>query len=438
MIGSPGDATVERQAVTDAILRWNASTGREKGVFIEPVKWETHATPGLQGRPQGMINEELIPLSDLLIAIFKGRAGSPTGVEISGTIEEIREFQKAGKYVAVYFYEGEVSLGDIDPDQLKKVREFKAEVRKNGLTDDFRTADELKEKLAHHFSAILTRLPAPAAEQQPPPGRLPGERIPAAAEDSRDELSGDEADSQQVIDTSGSWLLLDERFYEARSVRTGTDGVIAVTIPSRSAEADAALSALHPHGYGRSRPIPYAYRNDAWLVTVKAVESESAGDETLWTVRLVPESIDYGGGFMEMSFNTGGRTYSADRLAEMRARRILLNDPPAIDENDRGDFEGAALEAFVRGSNVPVPAKVCFLRQMYSEHREKSAHFLRLARLGAIFFLKGSGAVEQVLELALGPFGRNGVHVRFRGRRQKKYDNVEPTVIEFEGDCPLE
>ena len=59
MIGSPGDASEERRAITDAILRWNA-VNRDKGIFVEPVKWETHATPGLQGRPQGMINAELI------------------------------------------------------------------------------------------------------------------------------------------------------------------------------------------------------------------------------------------------------------------------------------------------------------------------------------------------------------------------------------------
>src|SRR5271157_5107823 len=90
MIGSPGDATDERQAITDTVIRWNAAN-KDQGYWIEPVKWETHATPGLDGRPQGMINEELIPQSDCLLAVFRARAGSPTGEEISGTIEEIRQ-----------------------------------------------------------------------------------------------------------------------------------------------------------------------------------------------------------------------------------------------------------------------------------------------------------------------------------------------------------
>ena len=66
---------------------------------IEPVKWELYATPGLQGRPQAMINAELVPISDLLVAVFRSRAGSPTGKGMFGTIEEIREFMRLDKHV---------------------------------------------------------------------------------------------------------------------------------------------------------------------------------------------------------------------------------------------------------------------------------------------------------------------------------------------------
>ncbi|MCC6125525.1 MAG: hypothetical protein IT426_11220 [Pirellulales bacterium] len=136
MIGSPSDASEERQEITNAIIRWNA-VNREKGIIIDPVKWETHATPGLQGRPQGMINEELIPISDILVAVFRSRAGSPTGKELSGTIEEIREFMRIGKYIVLYFYDGEVDIGKVDPDQIKTINEFKKEIQQHGLTASY-------------------------------------------------------------------------------------------------------------------------------------------------------------------------------------------------------------------------------------------------------------------------------------------------------------
>jgi hypothetical protein len=157
MIGSPSDATDERQAITEAILRWNA-INRAKGLFIEPVKWETHATPGLEGRPQGMINEELVPISDILVAVFRSRAGSPTGKEVSGTIEEIREFMRLGKYVVLYFYEGEVSIGKVDPDQLKTINEFRKEIQQHGLTASYKNINELREHIICHLTGIVEKL----------------------------------------------------------------------------------------------------------------------------------------------------------------------------------------------------------------------------------------------------------------------------------------
>lgn len=160
MIGSPSDAGDERQAITDAILRWNA-VNRDKGIILEPVKWETHATPGLQGRPQGMINAELIPISDILLAVFRSRAGSPTGKELSGTIEEIREFMQAGKYVVLYFYEGTVDIRTVDPDQLKTITEFRKEIQQHGLTAGYGSVSELREHILCHMTSIVGRLSAP-------------------------------------------------------------------------------------------------------------------------------------------------------------------------------------------------------------------------------------------------------------------------------------
>jgi hypothetical protein len=70
-------------------------------------------------------------------------------------------------------------------------------------------------------------------------------------------------------------------------------------------------------------------------------------------------------------------------------------------------------------------------------YKDKPRTFLQLARLKAIFFLKAAGIVEQVLELSLGPISQNKVHVRFRGRRRQADLDIDPTVIEIEGDCPL-
>ena len=54
----------------------------------------------------------------------------------------------------------------------------------------------------------------------------------------------------------------------------------------------------------------------------------------LWSMVLVPEAVEYGGGSMEMALNTGGKTYSADDIARLRAGRLLLNAPPPVEETE--------------------------------------------------------------------------------------------------------
>ncbi|QDU94106.1 hypothetical protein [Lignipirellula cremea] len=443
MIGSPGDANEERQAITDAILRWNAAHSGDKQIMLEPVKWETHATPGLRGRPQGMINEELIPKSDCLIAVFRTRAGSPTGKEISGTFEEIREFMRGGKYVAIYFYEGQASVGGIDPDQLKAVQEFKKEIQQHGLTDGYKTVDELSANLAHHLTAIVrsvstgspTTIDSSPAESSANP--LPLETpVPQTTPESP---KSDE--SALVVTDSGSWALLDAQFYETETVRQTGDGDWVVEIQANTAEEDAHLAGLQPHQYGRSRPIPFAHRNDGFLVTVKSVESVSQGGQQVWTITLTSEDIEYGGSIMDFSWQTEGRTYKPEDFARLRAGRILLNDPPPIEDDgpvSHDQMHDVMLESHIRGTSNPVSVEHCIIQVIYSSVGGDPEKFLRLARLASIYFLKAGGAVERILELALGPIEDGSVHVRFRGQRRKVASNVEPAVIEIEGDCPLQ
>ena len=185
-----------------------------------------------------MINEELIPMSDFLIAVFRLRAGSPTGKEISGTIEEIREFVALGKYVAIYFFEGEASIKGLDPDQLKKVQEFKKEIQQHGLVDSYISVDQLQAKLGLQLSAIVKRLesrrPGVKALVGSQPSKSPTSSVSkkkkAAAEketrkSSRKKQSSGRS-SKAVAKDSGRWVLLNTRFFEVNSVRQNKDNTL--------------------------------------------------------------------------------------------------------------------------------------------------------------------------------------------------------------------
>lgn len=155
MVASPSEASEERRAIPEIITRWNAVHGDSFGVQLQPVMWETDATPGLEGRPQDMINNSLVCKSDLLIAVFRSRIGSPTGKEISGTVEEVKEFRKASKPILLYFYEGNVSLRSVDAQQLTLLTHFKQEMLQAGLVADYVEISQIRERLPDDLTRVV-------------------------------------------------------------------------------------------------------------------------------------------------------------------------------------------------------------------------------------------------------------------------------------------
>ena len=149
MIASPGDVEPERRAAIQVIHDWNAVNSSDRQVVLLPLAWESHASPEMGVRPQQVINNQLLRSSDLLVAIFWTRLGSPTGVSPSGTVEEIQEHQEAGKPVMIYFSSVPVEPNLIDPLQLQAVREFKAKCQTEGLYQEYTSISE--------FGALFTR-----------------------------------------------------------------------------------------------------------------------------------------------------------------------------------------------------------------------------------------------------------------------------------------
>ena len=233
-----------------------------------------------------------------------------------------------------------------------------------------------------------------------------------------------------------TWVMLDRFFFPARSVKHGQDGLYVVQIAPANALEEADLHSLMPQRHGGGSSIPFAARNDAHLVRVKSCEKELSNGLPLWTLILAPENSEFGGGGMESSFSNGGKTYSADDIARMRAERILLTGPPQKPANHRGYDASSVLESFITGLSNRYQIRECAIRSVFAKFG-KHSYWRELARLQAVFFLKVSGTVEHILDLTIGPVKKAKVSVKFRGRRPVRYSNVEPTEIKVEGECLL-
>lgn len=208
-------------------------------------------------------------------------------------------------------------------------------------------------------------------------------------------------------------------FFSASRIAEG-EGIITMEIGPRTSEERAYLRDLR-----NKRPELFvAFGDDAMVARVLEIKSEYSGDAERISVsfeRQEPKSS-----WMEASYNG----ISADRLAEMRAKMILLDERPW--ESGKSDIERRMLESMIRGGGSNTleahPLTVGKSDVDAPELVEESARL----RLLAVLELVLSNCVEHVLNLDL-KLGAGEVRVEFVGRRHRRYQNEEPATVRVQG-----
>jgi len=161
MIASPSDVDDERSIVRDVVHEWNSIHAQDRVTVLMPIGWETDSSPAMGGRPQEIINDQVLQRSDLLIAVFWTRIGSPTREAASGTIEEIERHVSSGKAAMIYFSSAPVRADSVDQEQFDAIQEFKAQCRSRGLIEEYESLAEFRQKLTRHLAQTVIRcLPA--------------------------------------------------------------------------------------------------------------------------------------------------------------------------------------------------------------------------------------------------------------------------------------
>jgi hypothetical protein len=154
LIASPGGLETERKIVREVVAEWNAIHARERQILLLARGWETDAGAELAGRPQGIINERILDHADIVVGIFWTRIGSPTGEEVSGTVEEIKRHHAAGRPVVLHF-SNKPAMPGYDPDQYASLLKFKAWALSQGLVGDFASDEEFKGKFSRDLQLVI-------------------------------------------------------------------------------------------------------------------------------------------------------------------------------------------------------------------------------------------------------------------------------------------
>lgn len=157
MLAAPGDIKAELSAATSCIAEWNDLHSRTQGTVLLPKSWKTHSSPSMAGRPQEIINEQVLSDCDILVAIFWCRIGQPTGGFPSGTVEEIERTIQSGKPTLVYFSQAKISPGSVDPQQQHELRAFKNTCQTRGLYSEFKSLAEFRKLFQRHLTLTITR-----------------------------------------------------------------------------------------------------------------------------------------------------------------------------------------------------------------------------------------------------------------------------------------
>jgi Domain of unknown function (DUF4062) len=424
-LASPGDVALEREAARRVIDETQRTVAPALGIRIEIVGWDTHAFPAFGGDPQSLINQQIAEMAeyDLFVGILWNRIGTPTPRAKSGTEEEfhraVEAFESRGQpQIMLYFSQAPMNFTTADAiEQKGKVIEFREGLRNKALVWSYADAAGFECDFREHFQRWLTSgrssTPAPPIISSPKEnmGSSAPEIIPSAA--------------------SLSWLLLNNRFFRCESLSERQDGSIVAKLPHSGSANEALLRSFQVRERWQRQAVSYAFEDDGGFVDVKSAERESQGGRTVWTLVLHLDRDSRPNAFSEIGFNN----ISADDLAVMRARLLLLNEAP---EDRQGRSSGGTLRSFVAGLNIPVQVTEGIFPDLWKQFAGEREHFISLARLWAVFHLKASNTVEHILALELGPISGNQMHVRFRGQRHQVYTNEEPETISIDGECRLD
>ena len=233
-------------------------------------------------------------------------------------------------------------------------------------------------------------------------------------------------------------------FVRVQEVHTTSSEISLRLLPESLEEIDF-LSALKEW---KGADIALAYRDQAAWVVPQSVAETSSG----WEIVLAKSREQ--GRHHETKFGE----LTGDQLAELRAKRILLNQKLGVASPWLFEYRvrNGISQQYKNGLVVhesPIP-------QLYLAFQDAPEQFLKFARLVSVLFLKLTHTVEEILQLELElqesekfPVHANdenhwhpryqkmqkgpALKVRFKGRRHQYFPIRDATLLGFEGICPL-
>jgi hypothetical protein len=219
-------------------------------------------------------------------------------------------------------------------------------------------------------------------------------------------------------------------FVKMERIRTAGKDVSLSIVPATSHQANA-ITELE-----RSRePMGLAYNETALMVRMRALEKIIEKGRGVWHLEFEVDENAMSGGPFEMNFSS----FSAEQIAELRARRLLLNEKLSQSIGMRPDDLTLQLieNSVAGGSNHGFAIMGSPFPGLFGELKEDTSEFLKAARLSAVLLLLLTRTVHHIDLLDLRMHSPTELGVEFKGTRPPRYVREEPQAIVVEGICKL-
>ena len=155
LLSCPGDVTAEREIAEQVVKQFNHLYSSTIGISLLLKYWGTDVFPESGGKPQDLINNQLVDSCDAAIAIFWTRFGSPTDKYGSGTEEEIERMLQSGRQVFLYFSDKPLSPSEHDSEGYQKIIEFRKRYSGKGIYWLYSSDDQFKDLLFAHLTSFF-------------------------------------------------------------------------------------------------------------------------------------------------------------------------------------------------------------------------------------------------------------------------------------------
>jgi hypothetical protein len=220
------------------------------------------------------------------------------------------------------------------------------------------------------------------------------------------------------------------QFFDASRIERAE--TISMTLVPENAREAAAIEALRKP---TREPVGVAYGMSAVFGQIKSVKQVVEGGREVWHLELQPDD-SYSRGSVMSEYNFSG--YSPDDVAEMRAKRILLDEKlHGAHPRRMNDLGMGMLEHAVEGYGSRYQVLQSPFPGLYKAVKGKTDEFLEAAKLYAVLLLLLTNTVEQIHKLDLKMKNEKELSVNFAGVRARQYTNSEPHPIKVKGVCVL-